>query len=154
MLKEMEALHQSYSRDADKRHRLELNRARTDGDLKTLQERIWNTYELTYAGAEEFRQTEGFSVAEADREAAQLNTEIRALGPVNVHAVEEYAETKDRYDELSGQRQDLEKAEKDLQDLIERLLERMETTFVENFTLLQGYFSETFGGCSAAATRS
>ena len=96
------------------------------------------------AMAEEFRQTEGVNVSEADRRAAELNAQIRSLGVVNVRAVEEYANTRERYDDLSGQRQDLEKAEKDLQDLIERLLERMETTFVENFTLLQGYFSETF----------
>ncbi len=144
VLSEMEGLHESRQRDADRQHRLELNRARTDGDLKSLQEKIWNTYEMTYAMAEEFRQTEGFNMTEADRRAAQLSTEIRALGVVNVRAVEEYAETKARYDELTGQRQDLEKAEADLRDLIERLLERMKDTFVENFTLLQGYFSETF----------
>ncbi len=144
VLSEIEGLHQSRSRDAEKAHRLELNRTRTDGDLKALRDRIWNTYEMTYAMAEEFRQTEGFNAAEADRRAAQISTEIRALGVVNVKAVEEYAETKARVDELSGQREDLEKAEKDLKDLISRLLEQMKATFVENFTLLQGYFSETF----------
>ena len=39
---------------------------------------------------------------------------------------------------------DLEKAEKDLRDLIARLLEQMRETFVERFALLQGYFTETF----------
>jgi len=144
LLSDMEGLHQSYSRDSDKAHRQELARARTDGDLKALRDRIWNTYEVTYAGAEEYRRTEGFNVTEADRQAAQLSAEIRALGPVNVHAVEEYAQTKARYDEMYVQREDLEKAEKDLRDLIARLLEQMRETFVERFTLLQGYFSETF----------
>jgi len=140
----MESLHKGISRDSDRAHRLELSRARTDGDLKALRDRIWNTYELTYAGAEEFRQAEGFNAAEADREAGRLSAEIRALGPVNVHAVEEYAASKGRYDELQTQRQDLEKAEKDLRDLIARLLDQMKTTFVEQFALMQGYFSETF----------
>ncbi len=144
VLSAMEGLHQSYSRDSDKAHRLELGRSRTDGDLKTLQERIWNMYEVTYAGAEEFRRPEGINVTEADRQAAQLSAEIRALGPVNVHAVEEYASTKARYDEMYVQREDLEKAEKDLRDLIARLLEQMRETFTERFALLQGYFSETF----------
>ncbi len=144
ILSDMEGLYQSRSRDADRKHRLELNRAKTEGDLRTLQDRIWNTYEMTYAAAEEFRQAEGFSVTEADRRVAELSSEIRTLGVVNVRAVEEYADTKARYDELAAQRQDLEKAEADLQDLISRLLERMKTTFVENFTLLQGYFAETF----------
>ena len=144
VLAEIEGLHQTMQRDGDKAHRLELSRARTEGDLKALRDRIWNTYEVTYAGAEEFRMTENFSLTEADREAAQLSAEIRALGPVNVRAVEEYASTKARFDEMSVQREDLEKAEKDLRDLIARLLSRMKETFVEQFELLQGYFSETF----------
>ena len=144
ILADIEGLHQTRQRDADKMHRLELSRTRTEGDLKALQDRIWNTYEITYAGAEEFRMTEGFSLTEADREAAQLSAEIRALGPVNVRAVEEYADTKARVDEITAQREDLEKAEQDLKDLIARLLSRMKETFVEQFTLLQGYFSETF----------
>ena len=144
ILTDMENLHQAYSRDNDKAHRLELSRSRTEGDLKALRDRIWNTYEVTYAGAEEFRITEGFNATEADRQAAQLSAEIRALGPVNVHAVEEYAQTKARADELETQRGDLEKAEKDLRELISRLLTQMREVFVERFTLLQGYFSETF----------
>ena len=144
LLTEMEGLHQSFSRDSDKAHRLELGRARTDGDLKALRDRIWNTYEVTYAGAEEYRRPEGINITEADRQAAQLSAEIRALGPVNVHAVEEYAQTKARYDEMYVQREDLEKAEKDLRDLIARLLDQMQETFVERFALLQGFFTETF----------
>ena len=144
LLGEMEGLHQSFSRDSDRAHRLELGRARTDGDLKAMRDRIWNTYEVTYAGAEEFRRPEGINVTEADRQAAQLSAEIRALGPVNVHAVEEYAQTKARYDEMYVQREDLEKAGKDLRDLIARLLDQMRETFVERFALLQGYFTETF----------
>ena len=144
ILTEMEGLHQVYSRDTDRAHRLELSRARTEGDLKSLRDRIWNTYEVTYAGAEEFRITEGFNITEADRQAAQLSAEIRALGPVNVHAVEEYAQTKARADELETQRADLEKAGKDLRELIARLLTQMRDVFLKQFTLLQGYFSETF----------
>ena len=144
ILADIEGLHQSFQRDSDRAHRLELSRARTEGDLKALRDRIWNTYEITYAGAEEYRITEGFSLTEADREAAQLSAEIRALGPVNVRAVEEYADTKARADEMTAQREDLEKAEKDLKDLITRLLSRMKETFVEQFSLLQGFFSETF----------
>ena len=144
LLSDIEGLHRSQQRDADKAHRLELSRARTEGDLKALRDRIWNTYEITYAGAEEFRMAEGFSLTEADREAAQLSAEIRALGPVNVRAVEEYADTRARADEMTAQREDLEKAEQDLKDLITRLLASMKETFVEQFTLLQGFFSETF----------
>ena len=144
ILSDMENLHQSHNRDSERYHRVELNRSKADGDLKTMQERIWNTYEVTYAGAEEFRTEGPFNITEADRKAAQLSTEIRALGMVNVRAVEEYAETKARFDEMTVQREDLEKAENDLLELITQLLGQMKTTFVDNFSKLQGYFSETF----------
>ena len=144
ILTDMENLHQAYTRDSDHVHRTELARSKVDNDLRTLQDRIWNTYELTYAGAEEFRITEGFNVPEAERRAAQLNSRIRALGSVNIHAVEEYANTKARHDELTSQQNDLRQAEQDLRELIERLIGQMQVTFVENFTKLQGYFSETF----------
>ena len=141
---DLETLHADAARDGDRIHRAELARQRSESDLRNLQDRIWNTYGLTYAGAEEFRQAEGFSVPAAERRAGELNSQIRALGTVNVNAVEEYASTKARYDELSAQQQDLRQAEKDLRELIGRLLKQMETTFVDSFTRLQGYFSETF----------
>ena len=141
---EMDGLHHAQSRDGEKAHRAELARARVDGDIRALQERIWNTYEMTYANAEPFRQTEDFDPGQADKRASTLNGEIRALGNVNVNAVEEYADTKARYDDLKTQQQDLMKAEQDLRELIAMLLEQMKTIFVENFSKLQGYFSETF----------
>ena len=49
-----------------------------------------------------------------------------------------------RVDDLTAQQSDLRAAEADLRALIERLLEQMRVTFVDNFTRLQGYFSETF----------
>ncbi len=143
-LTQIEQLHERHDRDADRRHRVELTRARVDGELRALQDRIWNTYEVTYAGAEAFRVTEGFSVPEAERRVGELNGRIRALGTVNVGAVEEYAEAKQRFDELSVQQNDLRRAEADLRELIGRLLEQMRVTFVDSFEKLQGYFSETF----------
>lgn len=143
ILSDMENLHEAYNRDSEKLHKTELAKARIEGDQKNLQNRIWDTYKLTYAGAEEFRRTP-FDEKESDRRAAELQGQIRALGTVNVGAVEEYAETKARVDDLTTQQQDLKRAEMDLRELIERLLIQMSSTFVENFSKMQGYFAETF----------
>lgn len=143
ILSDMENLHEAYNRDSEKLHKTELAKARIEGDQKNLQNRIWDTYKLTYAGAEEFRCTP-FDEKESDRRAAELQGQIRALGTVNVGAVEEYAETKARVDDLTTQQQDLKRAEMDLRELIERLLIQMRSTFVENFSKMQGYFAETF----------
>lgn len=143
ILSDMENLHEAYNRDSEKLHKTELAKARIEGDQKNLQNRIWDTYKLTYAGADEFRRTP-FDEKESDRRAAELQGQIRALGTVNVGAVEEYAETKARVDDLTAQQQDLKRAEMDLRELIERLLIQMRSTFVENFSKMQGYFAETF----------
>ena len=143
ILSDMENLHEAYNRDSEKLHKTELAKARIEGDQKNLQNRIWDTYKLTYAGAEEFRRTP-FDEKESERRAAELQGQIRALGTVNVGAVEEYAETKARVDDLTTQQQDLKRAEMDLRELIERLLIQMRSTFVENFSKMQGYFAETF----------
>lgn len=143
ILSDMENLHEAYNRDSEKLHKTELAKARIEGDQKNLQNRIWDTYKLTYAGAEDFRRTP-FDEKESDRRATELQGQIRALGTVNVGAVEEYAETKARVDDLTAQQQDLKRAEMDLRELIERLLIQMRSTFVENFSKMQGYFAETF----------
>ena len=137
ILSDMENLHEAYNRDSEKLHKTELAKARIEGDQKNLQNRIWDTYKLTYAGAEEFRRTP-FDEKESDCRAAELQGQIRALGTVNVGAVEEYAETKARVDDLTAQQQDLKRAEMDLRELIERLLIQMRSTFVENFSKMQG----------------
>ena len=83
ILSDMENLHEAYNRDSEKLHKTELAKARIEGDQKNLQNRIWDTYKLTYAGAEEFRRTP-FDEKESDRRAAELQGQIRALGTVNV----------------------------------------------------------------------
>ena len=140
----IDQLHAQREHDAETQHRAEMAQSRVQGDLRAMQDRIWNTWELTYAGAEPFRQAEGFKEKDADRRVKELSAEIRALGSVNIHAVEQYTQTKARFDELSGQQEDLKKAEKDLRELIDSLIREMTSTFTASFALLQGYFAETF----------
>ena len=82
--------------------------------------------------------------AEMEHSIETLRREIRELGPINAHAVEEYAQTKERFDDLSRQKEDMTKAESDLRGLIKRLLSQMEKQFVTEFDRLNGYFQQTF----------
>ena len=66
------------------------------------------------------------------------------MGPVNVTAVEDYRACRERYDELTGQRDDLLHAQDDLMGIIESLQKQMERQFLQSFTLMQQYFNETF----------
>ena len=141
---DIENMHQSETRDSDRKHRLELNHSRVENDLKQMTDRIWDTYNLTYGTAESFRYEEGYVEKEAEQTVKRLSQQIRELGSVNIHAVEEYSTTKARFDELSIQQKDLKTAEHDLRILIDQLIEEMKTTFVANFNSLKLFFSETF----------
>ena len=143
LTQEIDALHEQLAQDQDKGHKAEMILSRTQAELTQMQQRIWDEYELTYAGAKEYL-TEPFDLAASDRRTGDIRREIRAMGPVNVTAVEDYRACRERYEELAGQRDDLLKAEEDLKGIIETLQRQMERQFMENFRLMQQYFAETF----------
>ena len=143
LTQEIDSLHETLSADADKCHKAELILGKTQSDLTQMQQRIWDEYELTYAGAREYL-TEPFDLAEADRRTGDIRKEIRAMGPVNVTAVEDYHACLDRYEDLTRQRDDLVKAQDDLNGIIATLQKQMERQFLDNFRLLQQYLNETF----------
>ena len=143
-VRQSEEIHKAYDEDSMKLHRTELSHDRAENDLKVMTDHIFNTYDLTYAMAEEFRCEGSFDLSGSEKEAAVLRGRIREMGHVNVGAIEEYAATKERFDDLTAQQQDLTKAENDLQTLITRLLSQMEKQFVAEFDKLGVYFKETF----------
>ncbi len=143
-VRQSEEIHKAYDDDSLKLHRTELSHDRAENDLKVMTDHIFNTYDLTYAMAEELRCEGPFDLSGSDKEAEVLRGRIRDMGPVNVGAIEEYAATKERFDGLTAQQQDLTKAESDLQALITRLLNQMEKQFVAEFEKLGVFFKETF----------
>ena len=108
-----------------------------------IQDRIWEDYELTYAGAEPFRQAD-FRLSESEKRIAAIRQRIRAMGTVNVAALDEYRRTCERVDEMTSQRDDLLKAEADLQAIVEELEQKMETQFKKQFALMNDNFQRTF----------
>ncbi len=143
MTQEIDALRETLAQDQDKCHKAELVLSRTQSELTQMQQRIWDDYELTYAGAKEYLR-EPFDLPAADKRTGEIRREIRAMGPVNVTAVEDYRACRERYDELTGQRDDLLKAQNDLLGIIDELQKQMERQFMANFKLMQQYFNETF----------
>ena len=89
MTQEIDALRGTLTQDQDKCHKAEMVLSRTQSELAQMQQRIWEEYELTYAGARDYL-TEPFDLAASDRRTGDIRREIRAMGPVNVTAVEDY----------------------------------------------------------------
>ncbi len=139
-----EQAHQRHAEDAQRLHKGEVSVARLEEELQSMAAQLWNAHELTLALAEELRVREGFELPRGEREAAEIRREIKEMGAINVHALEEYAATRARYDDLSAQRADAEKAREDLQGLIKQLKGQMEKQFVRELELLNQHFRETF----------
>ena len=89
----------------------------------------------------------------AEQEITRTRRSINGLGSVNVNAIEEYREMKERYDELSAQKEDLDKAEADMRQIISELTKEMQTRFDTGFAEIsqhfQRIFKELFGGGNA-----
>ena len=80
----------------------------------------------------------------AQRRLGELKGKIKALGSVNLGAIEEYGEVSERYTFLKTQTEDAERSRAELLRLIERLTSDMRTIFSENFTKIAANFSVVF----------
>lgn len=143
-IQEGEAAHERHDEDSTRQHKSELSLTRLEEELQNLGETLWNNHELTYALAEELKEQGRFELPQAEREASEIRTRIKELGAINIHAMDEYTATKERFDGLSAQKEDAEKAMSDLGDLIKRLQSEMEKQFLREFEKLNAYFEETF----------
>ncbi|MBO5504568.1 MAG: AAA family ATPase, partial [Lachnospiraceae bacterium] len=105
---------------------------------------IWDEYELTISEAETLRDAELSDLPALKRQVQSLKGQIRALGPVNVGAIEEYREVSERYTFLKGQHDDLVKAEETLQGIIDELDASMRKQFAEQFEHIRTEFDKVF----------
>mgnify|MGYP000912962420 CR=1 FL=1 len=76
MTQEIDSLRETLAMDMDKCHKAELILGRTQSELEQMQQRIWDDYELTYAGAQEYM-AEPFDMAQGDKRTGDIRKEIR-----------------------------------------------------------------------------
>lgn len=139
----MDTLRESVEAQSDAKHKTEMQIQRTESEYKQIQDRVWEEYELTYAGAEAFR-IEAFRLTEAEKRVSQIRARIRQMGVVNVAAVDEYRQTTERVTELSAQRDDLNGAIHDLEKIIGELETQMDRQFRQQFEIMNANFKRTF----------
>lgn len=86
--------------------RLETKSEKISEEKKRLNDDMWENYEITYPEALKYESSDE-QAFELSKRARELKSQIKALGSVNVNAVEEYKETKERYEFLSKQKNDI-----------------------------------------------
>ncbi|MBQ2729598.1 MAG: chromosome segregation protein SMC [Clostridia bacterium] len=127
-------------------------------EIDKMVSRLWDEYELTHATAValDYPPITEKTRAESVSRLNELKKAVKALGHVNVGAIEEYALLKERYDYLKEQLDDLTKSKSELEGIIGTIEEEMKRMFVDAFERINTYFGETFkelfGGGSAQLT--
>lgn len=143
MTKRMDVLRSDADALTERHHRAEIQLSKVEAEFKQMQDHIWEDYELTYAGARPFKQT-GFDLNGAEQRMAAIRARIKAMGAVNMAAMDEYRQTQERFSDLTSQRDDLNRAQLDLQKIVEELQAKMEEQFTAQFAHLNSYFKQTF----------
>lgn len=136
------SLRQELTEISEKIMRAEFNVEKADTLIQETQNKLWDTYRLTYANAVPLRQQ--INISEAQNETEVIKEKIRDIGSVNPNAIEDYNELKERMQTLTTQKDDLIGAEKDLHELIASLLGEMRKTFKTSFDQINKYFNQTF----------
>ena len=133
--------------------RLAERKAAAESEYDQMAAKLWDEYQLTLSQAEalcvEFENINALRAQVAD-----LRGKIRALGSVNVSAIEEYQEVKARYDALRAQVEDVEGSKNELTRMINGLSNQMRDIFTDSFRAINEnfgrVFTELFGGGEAS----
>ena len=132
--------------------RLTEQKEQKDAEYEQTVAKLWEEYELTLSAAQELC-VPFESGAELRRQVSEVRGKIKALGNVNVSAIEEYAEVSRRYEFLRAQVGDVETSKAELQKLIAGLSDEMRAMFSESFAAINRnfgrIFAELFGGGTA-----
>ena len=111
---------------------------------------MWEEYGLGIGTAAELRNEAYSDLAQLKKDIQTLKNEIKALGNVNVNAIEDYKNISERYTFMNNQRNDLVKAEETLLEIIKELDAGMRRQFREQFERIRvefdKAFKELFGG--------
>lgn len=149
---EAEEKQESISKMKNELFKLETKKENTMTERQRIFNEIWDEYEITYQSAKKY-ELENQSLHQLQKETKELKGKMKALGSVNVDAIEKYKEIKERYEFLERQREDILSAEEKLRSIISDLSSLMEIQFQEQFALISQNFNivfqEMFGGGKA-----
>ena len=122
--------------------KIDIKKSKLELELEQIVNKLWEEYELTPNNIGEVEKIENPS--EVQKQVNKIREEIRNLGSVNVDAIKEYKELKERYDFMSEQRADLEEASNKLKKVIAEMTDTMKKQFAEQFKIINHNFGEVF----------
>ena len=130
----------------------EVKKSKIEYELEQIINKMWEDYEITPNNVgDEYKKPE--NIGETTKKVKRLRDDIKNLGSINIDSIEEYKQTKERYDFMCEQRLDLENSSSKLRKVIQDMTKIMKEQFEKQFKVINKnfgeVFSELFGGGKA-----
>lgn len=127
--------------------KLENKKVKYELEIENLKNSMWDDYELTLSSAKQYLETipeMNESEIDLNKIGKNLHEEIKNLGDIDVNSIEEYKLTKERFDFISSQKEDLEQTKSKLENLISNMTVIMKQQFSSQFKIITENFNKTF----------
>ena len=141
---EVENLNEELNEKKDKLHEINLDYTRKNDKTENIEERLHNEYSFDIQEDEYEKRERVENPEEVEKRVHELRDEISKLGSVNLGAIEEYEELKERLDYLHEQQDDLEEAKESILNIINRIEETMMEKFKTSFYQIKEEFEDIF----------
>ncbi len=134
--------------------KIDVKKTKLEQDIEAVVSKLWEEYELTPNNVQNY--TKPDNIAETTKKVNGLRSKIKDLGSINIDSIEEYNNTKQRYDFMCEQRLDLENGITKLKKVIQDMTNVMKEQFAKQFAIINKNFGEVFkelfGGGKAELT--
>ncbi len=121
----------------------DVKKTKIEFELEQIINKMWDDYEITPNNAEkEYKKPE--NVAATTKQVKILRDKIKELGSINIDSIEEYKQTKQRYDFMCEERLDLENSSANLKKIIQDMTKIMKEQFAKQFNVINKNFGEVF----------
>ena len=123
--------------------KIDIKKSKIEFELEQVINKMWEDYEITPNNAEkEYKKPE--NVSQTSKQVKTLREKIKELGSINIDSIEEYKQTKQRYDFMCGERLDLENSSANLKKVIQDMTKIMKEQFAKQFKVINKNFGEVF----------
>ena len=122
--------------------KIDVKKTKLEQDIETIINKLWEEYELTPNNVVDYKKPE--NIQATTKQVNTLRNQIKDLGSINIDSIEEYNQTKQRYDFMCEQRLDLEDGMAKLKKVIQDMTSTMKTQFAKQFEIINKNFGEVF----------
>ncbi len=122
--------------------KIDVRKTKIEEDIEDVINKMWEEYEITPSNAVDYKKPN--NVPETTKRVNNIRNQIKNLGSINIDSIEEYKQTKERYDFMCEQRLDLENGMNKLKKVISDMTTVMKEQFEEKFNIINKNFGEVF----------